>query len=108
MPWALTARLTVIGGGLTQVDGAVRLLWIRPTLAPEVSRYRRGERRIFGHAQLNRSGSGGGSRLPGAVHIIVLVGWCLAQVFFNALLAAQSAVLPDQVPGSQRGVASGI
>jgi MFS family permease len=37
----------------------------------------------------------------------VLVGWCIAQVFFNALLAAQSAVLPDQVPTSQRGLVSG-
>ena len=37
----------------------------------------------------------------------VLVGWCLAQVFFNALLAAQAAVLPDQVPTSQRGLVSG-
>jgi MFS family permease len=26
---------------------------------------------------------------------VVLVGWCLTQVFFNALLAAQAAVLPD-------------
>ena len=39
---------------------------------------------------------------------VVLVGWCTAQVFFNALLAAQSAVLPDQVPATQRGVVSGI
>lgn len=38
----------------------------------------------------------------------VLVGWCTTQVSFNALLAAQSAVLPDQVPGPQRGVVSGI
>ena len=29
---------------------------------------------------------------------VVLVGWCIAQVFLNALLAAQVAVLPDQVP----------
>ena len=29
---------------------------------------------------------------------VVLVGWCTAQVFFNALLAALVAVLPDQVP----------
>ena len=39
---------------------------------------------------------------------VVLLGWCTTQVFFNALLAAQSAVLPDQVPGPQRGVVSGI
>ena len=39
---------------------------------------------------------------------LVLVGWCTAQVFFNALLAAQAAVLPDQVPASQRGAVSGV
>jgi MFS family permease len=38
---------------------------------------------------------------------VVLVGWCVAQVFFNALLAAQAAVLPDQVRTSQRGLVSG-
>lgn len=39
---------------------------------------------------------------------VVLVGWCLAQLFFNALLAAQVAVLPDQVPTAQRGLVSGV
>jgi MFS family permease len=39
---------------------------------------------------------------------VVLVGWCLAQLFFNALLAAQLAVLPDQVPVGQRGLVSGV
>ena len=39
---------------------------------------------------------------------VVLIGWCIAQVFFNALLAALAAVMPDQVPTSQRGVVSGI
>jgi MFS family permease len=39
---------------------------------------------------------------------VVLVGWCLAQVFFNALLAALVAVLPDQVPTAQRGTVSGV
>lgn len=39
---------------------------------------------------------------------VVLVGWCIAQVFLNALLAAQVAVLPDQVPTAQRGLVSGI
>jgi len=37
----------------------------------------------------------------------VLIGWCTAQIFLNALLAAQVAVLPDQVPASQRGLVSG-
>jgi MFS family permease len=39
---------------------------------------------------------------------VVVVGWCLAQVFFNALLAAEVAVIPDQVPITQRGVVSGL
>ena len=40
--------------------------------------------------------------------LIVLVGWCIAQLFFNALLAAQAAVLPDQVPVAQRGLVAGV
>jgi MFS family permease len=39
---------------------------------------------------------------------VVLLGWCVAQLFFNALLAAQVAVLPDQVPTAQRGLVSGV
>lgn len=39
---------------------------------------------------------------------VVLLGWCTSQVFFNATLAAQAAVLPDQVPRSQRGLVSGV
>ena len=39
---------------------------------------------------------------------IVALGWCVAQLFFNALLAALVAVLPDQVPVAQRGVVSGV
>ena len=39
---------------------------------------------------------------------VVLLGWCTAQVFFNALLAAMAAVMPDQVPTAQRGMVSGI
>ena len=38
---------------------------------------------------------------------VVLVGWCIAQLFFNALLAAMVAVLPDQVPAAQRGRSPG-
>ena len=37
---------------------------------------------------------------------MVLVGWSITQVAFNATLAALIAVLPDQVPVSQRGLAS--
>jgi MFS family permease len=39
---------------------------------------------------------------------VVLMGWCIAQLFFNALLAAMVAVLPDQVPVYQRGLVSGV
>lgn len=39
---------------------------------------------------------------------VVLVGWCIAQLFFNALLAAEVAVLPDQVPLAQRGFVAGV
>ena len=39
---------------------------------------------------------------------VVLAGWCIVQVFFNALLAAMVAVLPDQVPSVQRGLVSGV
>jgi hypothetical protein len=38
---------------------------------------------------------------------VVLVGWCAAQLFFNALLAARVAVLPDKVPAVERGLVSG-
>ena len=40
--------------------------------------------------------------------LVVLVGWCIAQLFFNALLAALAAVLPDQVPTDQRGTVAGF
>ena len=40
--------------------------------------------------------------------LVVLAGWCTAQLFFNALLAAMVAVLPDQVPTNQRGLVSGV
>jgi len=39
---------------------------------------------------------------------LILVGWCLAQMGFNALLAVEVAVLPDQVPEEQRGTVSGV
>jgi len=39
---------------------------------------------------------------------VVLAGWCTAQLFFNALLAAMVAVLPDQIPSCQRGLISGV
>jgi MFS family permease len=39
---------------------------------------------------------------------VVLLGWCLVQVFLNALLAALTAVLPDRVPTAQRGGVSGV
>lgn len=39
---------------------------------------------------------------------VVLLGWCIAQLMFNALLASLVAVLPDQVPVAQRGAVSGV
>ena len=39
---------------------------------------------------------------------VVLAGWCIAQLFFNALLASMVAVLPDQVPSVQRGLVFGV
>jgi MFS family permease len=38
----------------------------------------------------------------------VLIGWCLAQLAFNAVLAAMLAILPDQIPTRQRGTVSGV
>jgi MFS family permease len=37
----------------------------------------------------------------------MLVGWCLVQLFGNALLAAITAAVPDLVPTRQRGVVGG-
>jgi MFS family permease len=39
---------------------------------------------------------------------MVLVGWCLAQLAFNAVLAAMVAIVPDQIPSPQRGTVVGI
>ena len=39
---------------------------------------------------------------------MVLIGWCLAQLAFNAVLAAIVAVLPDQIPLAQRGSVAGV
>lgn len=38
---------------------------------------------------------------------LMLLGWCLMQLFGNALLAAATAVVPDRVPVAQRGVVGG-
>jgi len=39
---------------------------------------------------------------------VVLIGWCLAQLAFNAVLATVVAVLPDHVPPEQRGTVAGV
>jgi MFS family permease len=44
----------------------------------------------------------------GTQHPVVLAGWCIAQLCFNALLAAMVAVLPDHAPFVQRGLVSGV
>jgi len=38
----------------------------------------------------------------------LVTGWCLAQLAYNAELAALAALLSDQVPESQRGTVSGV
>ena len=38
----------------------------------------------------------------------ILLGWCLAQLAFNATLAPLMAILPDRVPIAQRGTVSGV
>ncbi|GAA2799347.1 MFS transporter [Kribbella solani] len=38
---------------------------------------------------------------------LMLLGWCLMQLFGNALLAAATAVVPDRVPVAQRGAVGG-
>jgi MFS family permease len=39
---------------------------------------------------------------------VVLLGWCAAQLSFNAVLAAMVAIIPDRVPPAQRGTVVGI
>ena len=39
---------------------------------------------------------------------VVLVGWCLAQLAYNAALCAMVAIVPDQIPARQRGTVVGI
>jgi MFS family permease len=38
----------------------------------------------------------------------ILVGWCIAQLAFNATLSSLTATIPDQVPTEQRGRISGV
>ncbi|MBU6257832.1 MAG: MFS transporter [Burkholderiales bacterium] len=39
---------------------------------------------------------------------LIGLGWCIAQLGYNAVLAAIVAILPDQVPEAQRGSVSGV
>ena len=39
---------------------------------------------------------------------IVLLGWCAAQLSFNAVLAAMVAIIPDRIPPAQRGTVVGV
>jgi MFS family permease len=38
----------------------------------------------------------------------VLVGWCVAQLFFNFAMAAYTALIPDQVKAEKQGTISGL
>jgi len=40
--------------------------------------------------------------------LVVAVGWCLAQLMYNAALSALVATVPDHVPNHQRGLISGL
>ncbi|NEA31764.1 MFS transporter [Streptomyces sp. SID13031] len=60
---------------------------------------------VFGGAL---GGAAGLLVLSGASTVAVMVvGWCLVQLFCNALLAAITAVVPDRVPKVQRGAVGG-
>jgi MFS family permease len=39
---------------------------------------------------------------------VVLLGWCIAQLSYNAVLAAMVAIVADQIPASQRGTVVGV
>jgi MFS family permease len=39
---------------------------------------------------------------------IVLLGWCIAQLAYNAVLASMVAIIPDRIPPLQRGTVVGI
>jgi MFS family permease len=39
---------------------------------------------------------------------VLLVGWCLAQLAYNAVLAALIAIIADQIPASRRGTVVGV
>lgn len=39
---------------------------------------------------------------------VIIAGWCLAQLCFNAAIAALAATVPEQVPPGQRGMVSGL
>lgn len=39
---------------------------------------------------------------------VITVGWCVAQMCFNASIAALAATVPEQVPLSQQGMVSGL
>jgi MFS family permease len=39
--------------------------------------------------------------------VTLTIGWCLAQVATNILLAVTTAILPDQIPSERRGAVSG-
>ena len=59
----------------------------------------------------------GGGAVAGALALLLLsvadsvavmvLGWCLAQAALNAMYAALTATIPDQVPVAQRGVVGG-
>jgi MFS family permease len=113
----LALRVRQLAGGvatrqisLVLFAGAVAALVGNPIFGAlsDHSRSRFGRRRPYllggvlgGFAALALIGTGSSLTLVG-------VGWCLAQLAFNAVLAAMVAVVPDQIPTSQRGTVVGI
>lgn len=70
------------------------------------SRFGRRRPWIFGGAILSAAGL---AILMTAQSVaMIFVGWATFQLFSNLLLAALSAVMPDQVPENQRGTISGL
>jgi MFS family permease len=39
---------------------------------------------------------------------MIVVGWCLVEIFINSAQAAANATVPDQVPDGRRGLVSGL
>ncbi len=104
---ALKVNLLV---GIDRAPGALALVTVTGSLLAMVANP------FFGRlSDRTSSRLGMRRRLPGILTValapsipVLLVGWCATQIFFNALLAASTAVRPDQVPVVQRGFVAAV